>query len=234
MGEDSDLANGKTESVVGNPNDKPNKNIYISKIEKLSQSLIINKSHAINTNLDNFYTPDIFKIRNNIEPSGTELSELFGLCFEFNTFISWNFPKEDIQPWVLNKLNNKDLGIYYQISDKFKFGFDLKQETFYLKYSSIEKDSKSYIIRTQPNFTTYNLNFRYYPMELGFTQPFAQFGVGYNKYGLIIRPKLGLEYKGINNFSLLLGAEYANLFFNHQKIWNASKVSIYWGLGYSF
>jgi hypothetical protein len=98
-----------------------------------------------------------------------------------NSFPGGSFPKGNIDPDGLNNFNNKDLGMFYKLSDLFSIGTDLNHETFFLKFTSLEPDSIEYIYTTRPNITTYNLDSKYYPIKVGMFAPLGQILIGMRK-----------------------------------------------------
>lgn len=171
----------------------------------------------------------------NMQPILLSNDKNLGITFEFNNSTNWNFPVETITPKSLSKFNNMNLAILYDLDKYFRTGIQIDQETFYLIYQGTESDDITYQYRQQPNFTTYSILFRYYPVEFYQIKPFAGAGFGINSGGYVSRFSAGFEYMPYDNFSFLLSGEYANLWFNHQgSSFAASKASLRYGLSYHF
>jgi len=162
--------------------------------------------------------------------TGLAASHLFDL--ELFSSASWNIPKDKINPLSFSKLNNMGFNILYGVSDDFRLGAELKQETFYTEYTGTE-GNKTYQYFQQPNLTTISLVAKYYPYNISFLRTFARLGLGFNTAGFVIRPSLGLEYFANYNISMQLGIDYGYFNFMHQnQRFGTGKAGFLYGVSY--
>jgi hypothetical protein len=197
---------------------------------------------------DNFIKPVLTSnIQENIFPNislapvTNRLSSLIipgnplGLSLEFRGSQNWNIPAEIIYPQKLSKFNNLALSAYYNITDNFSAGLEIRQETFFQQYEGT-KDGGRYEYQQQPNFTSYGLNLRYtLPFDfLGF-EPFGQISGGLTNAGYIGRGMVGLKYSPYRDISFILGGEGSRLFYQHQGTgYNTDKFGLNYGVLFNF
>ncbi len=154
---------------------------------------------------------------------------------EINSSSFWNLPKETIYPEEIAKLYNMNIFLYYKLSRQLSIGIGARQETFYVKYNTIDEYSRVYIYEQQPNLTNIELALRYHPFEMSLFDPYVQFNTGGSYYGYTLRAGIGSEIKVYENISFTLFFEYATLKYKHKELWNdASKVGINYGINYKF
>jgi hypothetical protein len=169
------------------------------------------------------------------ELKNLNLSKENNFSFELGSSISWNIPKETITPLNFNKLNNIELSLTYKLSDFVSIGTQIKQETFFLKYTGKENDGIEYIYQRQPNYTTYSLLFRLYPINFGQFYTFSQLNLGFNTGGYVIKPSVGIEYRIYKNLSFNLGIDYNRFWYFHNSKWfDTNKFNINYGFSYQF
>lgn len=221
----------KNNVIIENTNlskDTINNNI----VEKLNLSEFrntqLNKRVIIETNR----LKEIKNINNNYELWTKNKEKDNKIALEFTKNESWNIPVEKINPNKFNTFNKTGISLFYNFNSNFKAGVGLKQETFYLEYSETNNDTNIYY-QQQPNLTTYSINARYLFNKTSGIKPLIGISAGGNKAGAVIRTSLGFEYDIVNNFSILLNAEYSLFLFNHNsEIFNSSKICFNYGLVY--
>ncbi|MGE5479925.1 MAG: hypothetical protein ACM3U1_05805 [Chloroflexota bacterium] len=161
-------------------------------------------------------------------------TKILGLSVEVRNFVNWNFPKETINPGRWNKLNNTSIAILYDLSNDLSVGAEARQETFFVKYTG-NVGGLRYRYEQQPNLTSFSALGRLKLIGAGDVTGIAQVSLGANKVGYVARPMAGIQYKPIGNFSVVLGMEYSILAFYHQDKWfDASKLSLNYGINYKF
>jgi hypothetical protein len=152
---------------------------------------------------------------------------------EYSYFLSWNLPKESIKPKQFSKFNNMQLSLFYDISDNFKIGANVRQETFFSKYSENDELGKSVKVEMQPNITSFGVSAR---LELAglFGVEFApQLSYNFSSYGQILRPGLVLQYSLNDCLTINSIFEYSYFQFTRQNTeYNAKKTSLSFGLNY--
>jgi hypothetical protein len=225
------IADEETKPEVMKPNENQTFLITQSKIGP-GMNNGINNLLSSNSRNDFPFAP---KNEATFKPSSFNSQSDLWLSFEMRGSANWNFPKETISPLSYNKFNNMNLSIFYKLSDKFRAGLGVKQETFYTVFDGTESDGSIYKYYEQPNLTTYSGNFRYYPIDTGALSPYLQLGLGLNTGGYVAMPSLGLEYQAYTNLSFILGIEYDYFWFSHQNKWfSASKAGFSYGISYQF
>jgi len=154
-----------------------------------------------------------------------------GLTFGFNGSAVWNIPKATIPSNYVSPFSNLCLSIYYDISDNFRIGAEVRQESYYMEYTGTEQNNLAYIYHEQANFATYSANARYYPLEKRTFNPYLAFDVGFNKGGIVARPGVGLEYQVYPDLAFVLGLEGTRFWFTHQNNWfYTQKVGLNYGV----
>jgi opacity protein-like surface antigen len=165
----------------------------------------------------------------------SQLSSDNNFALELNSSSFWNLPKETIYPQEIAKLYNMNIFLYYKLNRQLSIGIGARQETFYVKYNTIDEYSREYIYEQQPNLTNFELAVRYHPFDMAILDPYVQFNTGGSYYGYTLRAGIGSEIKVYENISFTLFLEYATLRFKHKDFWNdASKVGINYGINYKF
>lgn len=143
-------------------------------------------------------------------------------------------PRSTINPKEIHPFHNFGVGIYYSLSDELEIGMTVKQETYYLEYTGREENSV-YKYSQQPNLTTFSLDARYAPYTFGNISPYIRLGAGANRGGFVFEPGLGVQYRFYANMFFDLNFYYGKYWFTHQdKIFDAAKYGLFYGLSYKF
>lgn len=214
--------------------------IYITKIEENEKNSFASNPKNIDFSKINYEKvaitdKNIFSDLKNENSSGIEFSNIdiyqpIGITIEIKGSSYWNIPYTSIQPDRYMNFRNTGLSILYSISDKFKTGGDIRQETFFQRF-----EDSVYKYEQQPNFVTACLGLRYCPFEVGKIYPFTQASFGFNKAGFVARPMIGFEFKPYYDLSFILGFEYSLLFFQQDdKYFGAHKIGLNYGVSYCF
>jgi hypothetical protein len=157
----------------------------------------------------------------------------FALEVKNSTF--WNLPHETVYPSEISKLHNMDIVLFYKLNDFIALGLGARQETFYVKYNSIDEYNQEFIFEQQPNITSYELSARFTPFEIYNISPFLQLSTGGGHYGYTLRAALGSEINLYSNLALVFALDYATLQYKHHDNWNtANKIGINYGILYRF
>jgi hypothetical protein len=156
-----------------------------------------------------------------------------GLSIEVKNASYWNLPKESIYPSEISKFHNMSLSILYELSENWKIGAEVRHETFYVKYLSIDDFRQNFIFEQQPNLTSYGALVRYSFLNTESFKMFAQNNLSANYYGLVLRGSLGFEYYIIPELSILCAVDFAGLYYKHQTRTNTSeKVGLSYGINF--
>jgi hypothetical protein len=125
------------------------------------------------------------------------------------------------------------LSILYELSENWKIGAEVRHETFYVKYLSIDDFRQNFIFEQQPNLTSYGALVRYSFLNTESFKMFAQNNLSANYYGLVLRGSLGFEYYIIPELSILCAVDFAGLYYKHQTRTNTSeKVGLSYGINF--
>lgn len=156
--------------------------------------------------------------------------------FEFKNTPSWFETVPNINPQTPNQFNNLSAAAYFPASPIFLLGAEFRQETFSLRYEGRNSAGLLADYQQHPNLSTFSANLRFLPFRLSERiLPYGQIAIGGNYSGFVFREMFGLEYHPYSNIYLILGAEFNQFAFEHQKKWfNASKYSLNYGLGVRF
>ena len=153
--------------------------------------------------------------------------EQIGLSIEVRGSQYWNFDNETIHPFKYSKFNNTAAALYYNLSDNFAVGGEVRQENFFQKFTSPAQDTT---YQQQPNFTSFGLNIRYtLPYELWGFEPIMQLNVGANNAGPTGRIMPGFKYTPYRDITFILGGELSGLRYHHK---NEPFYSYKFGLNY--
>lgn len=201
---------------------KIDKKIAFSNIKHANQSMLNDNFGIKATNQNAVY--DLSNITKNL-----------GLSLEFGSSVNWNIPQETLSPAELNRFNNLEFTVFYNLNDFIKVGANIKQETFFTEYSGTEDIGSIYNYRQHPNLTTYSAVVRVNPFDYEIFNPYFQTSFGANESGIVLRPQIGLEIQPTNNMSFIFGIDYGYFRFIHQNSWfNAGKAGIDFGISYKF
>lgn len=162
---------------------------------------------------------------------------LDGISFEVRNGLSWNMPKETINPKEFSKFNNMSVGIFYELGRYISLGLEIRQETFYQEFAGYDKRGIYSDFSTQPNYTTIGGAIRAAVPEWtysGFT-PLAQVSVGGNQVGAFGRFMIGSAYSFSNNWSFVFGPEFSYLYYQFQNNnFGAQRIGLNFGLNYKY
>ncbi len=186
-----------------------------------------NKIDLSNNVKMNFGKIQLAKYHNSLESSELDqislpinfLKDELGVELEFSKLENWHEIPPTIQPKSFNKFNNSSIRLFYNLDENFAIGTELRQETFFQKFTGVNKDNNLVQYEQQPNFTSVGLLVKYQNKQwnvLGIYPYIQLFGGGTN-VGYITRTLLGLRYSPVYNLEFYLGGEYSKLFYQHQK-----------------
>ncbi len=158
----------------------------------------------------------------------------FGLSFEIFTSTYWFNPDHYVPPTYYSNLNRLGAAIFYDITDDLSLGVDIRRETFKVNYQG-EDDGQYYNYFQQPNLTTIGLNARYDLLSINRFDVFGKMNLGWNIYGYLLRPGVGLKYFISENVYFLLDLEYSQMIFKHQNnSFTAEKYGFNYGINVKF
>lgn len=204
-------------------------------VSNFNSELINNNLNSILPRNSNQFEKLNFNTQLEILDFSNLISQKTGLSLEIRNSLNWNLPGETISPYLISKFNGLGISLIYDLSDIFKIGLDVRQETFFAQYST-RTTNEIINYEQQPNLTSYGILFNYTPeMEILNFRPDLLINFSGNYYGLICRGGAGLEYSFGNNLFGTLRAEYSKMFFKHDLNWfQANKVGIYYGIKLKF
>jgi hypothetical protein len=144
-------------------------------------------------------------------------------------------PSPTTTPSKFAAFHNLSLAVNYEFDDNFSSGIEVRRETFFQKFDFRDDQNLLTIIEQQPNFTTYYITSKYSQNLTDVISPYIQLSAGANKVGFVGKFTTGVNYDLTNDFGILLGVEYANMFYGYRgNTFNSSKIGFLWGLNYKF
>jgi hypothetical protein len=163
--------------------------------------------------------------------------EQLGISAEISNAQAFFRDEENIMPQESREFNNWNIGLYFEpeidLAGRLKAGFEYRRENYYLVFNGME-DGTAYRYELQPNLATWSFNARWNPGALEFwkVSPFIQSSAGFNDAGQVWRNGIGAEINLSNDFKLILGAEYGNLWYKYGGNWFTSgKYGLFFGTG---
>lgn len=157
-----------------------------------------------------------------------------GLSLEVFTSTYWFYPEHRVPPVKYSNLNRLGAAVYYYLTDDLSLGLDIRRETFEVSYRGMEY-GQYFKYYQQPNLTTVGLNARYDFWEIYGFDFFAKMNWGWNLYGYLFRPAVGMKYFLSENVYLMLDLEYSQMIFKHQnEIYSADKFGFNYGINVKF
>lgn len=178
-------------------------------------------------NISNF--PDV-----NFNNKQSEFLDRFFVEFSGTSYI--NGTKGEMQPSEQMLLANTNFALFYEINPQLYFGFSYTRENFYQKFNGYEY-GQLFLYEQNPNLHTFNVNLRYVPewLRWGFVSPFANFSVGGNTIGPVVRFGAGAKLDFGLRAYLYLGVDQNIMWYQHQNtLNNSSKIGIHGGVGIKF
>jgi hypothetical protein len=157
------------------------------------------------------------------------------LNLEIKNTQDWMMPAPTTTPSKFAAFHNLSLALNYEFSDNISSGFEVRRETFFQKFDFHDDENLLTIIEQQPNFTTFYLTSKYSFNMSELISPYFQLSAGANKVGFVGKFSGGVNYDLTNSFGVLIGVEYANMFYGYRgNTFNSSKIGFLWGLNYKF
>ena len=154
------------------------------------------------------------------------------LSLEVKVIQDWDLNNETIWPAQEQLFNNFSFAIFYPVYDRFHLGLDIRRENFYQKFAGSE-NNREFDYEQQPNFTTYDLNFRYFTKKYYIFNPFAELSVGGNSIGFVGRLQAGFYYSPVSGINFVFGAQYNSMYYSHQgRNYNSGKISLNSGVNF--
>lgn len=173
------------------------------------------------------------KVADEKEKTDADEAGLFRL--EIKHTPDWSLSDEKIQPEYVNRFNNIEFGLLYDVSESFAFGINLRQEMYYTEYN-FTVDGQQNNVFQHHNLTVVGVTGQYSAAFINWkVNPFIRINAGLSKYGIITRELFGLEYKPYKNAYFHLGFEFGQFFYKQNNSnFNANKVSLIYGIGVKF
>ncbi|MCO5252303.1 MAG: porin family protein [Candidatus Kapabacteria bacterium] len=157
------------------------------------------------------------------------------LNLEVKNTQDWMLPSPTTTPSKFAAFHNLSLAVNYEFNDNLSSGFEVRRETFFQKFDFRDDENLLTIIEQQPNFTTFYLTSKYSFNMSELISPYIQLSAGANKVGFVGKFSGGVNYDLTNSFGVLIGVEYANMFYGYRgNTFNSSKIGFLWGLNYKF
>ena len=160
--------------------------------------------------------------------------EIFRMSVEWRGIENQMFGNSQMENAQYPNFNNNMIAVIWGLSDDFHFGLELRSETFHLQFNGIENGIR-YNYEQQPDFITFSGLFRYKFNYFNSWAPFAQVNFGGNQIGFVGRTTIGIDYSLLNNFSIIAGLEYSNMFYQFKGVgFNSNRIGLTYGVSYKF
>ncbi|MDQ1267274.1 MAG: hypothetical protein QG635_2428 [Bacteroidota bacterium] len=220
----------------------PANKVHVDNVSESRQiSEIIPEITSIDGQMSRFYLPGMTNRQlqnyNNLnEPvinqkkseDGKE-QNLFAVEFCRNS--AWHIQEPTISPKESIFFNNLSLDFFYMISDWTSIGLDIRQETFFQKYSDGRDPESTLTYEQQPNMTSFCLAGRMNQKVIGDFSGLFQLSVGGSRVGFVGRAMAGLEYSFMPRISILGGIEYNSLIYKHlSNYFFSDKINFNYGI----
>lgn len=209
--------------IISENNEKTIKIIDLADGSSLTNNMVIQNNLSQLDLIEKDYSPI------NISTKKMNLNtEMMGMT-------GWNVPSANIFPDKYSRLNNLNINLLYEISERFKAGLGFSQETFHTVYEGTEADGSIYKYYQQPNLSTFSLVGKYIPFEYKKIAPYLQAGIGFNQTGYVFSPSIGAELRLYPSLSFIFGLDYKLMGFTHQNQWySAKKYGFRYGFSFNF
>jgi hypothetical protein len=159
----------------------------------------------------------------------------FGLSVELKGNGYWSLNKPDVPQYSSSLLTNMQVTALYRLSDHFKLGFDIRQESFYQNFTGSNEIGEEFNYKQYPGYVSIGLVGRYSFLKNNIFSPFVQLGLGGTATGYTGRALLGIELFPMSALNFVIGIEGSNLLYLHQgKIFNSPKLGLNYGISFNF
>ena len=206
--------------------------------EKENELIENNKVELATNSQNNFEKIDLNSLVENKDItvfSDNHNKENLNVAIEVRGFQNWHTEKETISPAEIADFNNTGVSAILNLDENFSIGVEMRQETFFQKFSGLDKIGQFTQYEQQPNFTTYGMIIRYGINLSERIKPLAQIAIGGTNVGFIGRAMSGIQYKFSDELKFIIGFEYSNLFYDYQNHnFNSDKVGFNYGISYNF
>jgi hypothetical protein len=146
----------------------------------------------------------------------TNAYDQIGLSIQFHGSQYWQLRQVAIEQSSIPKLYNSGFAIFYNLTDKFSIGFDLRNEHFYQEFTGTDNIGDSFLYRQFPNYRTYTGGIKWKFFNYNALSTFSQLMIGGTQTGFAGRGTLGLEYTPLPMFTFAVGFEGSFLRYMHQ------------------
>lgn len=206
-------------------NETPEKSKFsFQNVIEINESDIFENSLSI-TNLNN-YTLNDFE---NKEYNNLSLKEISNLEFTLNFSPTFDLKSSTMNPEKLSSFNQLGFNALYKVTDKFKLGLEIQQETFLQKFEEDDEFNRTLIYTQRPNFTNIGAVVKYNILDKIFV--YTSVGTNTEFSGVYNRVRLGREFYNIFPLDFDAGIEHSALHysFNNDK-YSSFKFGIFFGV----
>ena len=157
------------------------------------------------------------------------------LSFEVKGSYDWNLPKESIEPRNRAVFSNMSFAIYYNLTENWAMGLELRQENFFQQYSTNLDDFVRIEYEQTPNFITGSLCSRFTYRDFSWLQPTCRIAIGGNQSGMVGRLAAGFGLVPVSGISFLLEVDASGLIFYYKnQSYFSKKIGFNYGIVYNF
>lgn len=166
-----------------------------------------------------------------------KISKDLGLTVELKKLENWFDISPTISPKNFSKFNNTSLTLLYEAIQGLQVGGELRQETFFQKFTGLNDKGEKFRYEQQPNFTSYTVILRYFNKEYNLLgiYPILQGTAGGTNVGYLGRMMGGIGYSPYPGLTFILGAEASGLFYKHKnESFNSWRYDLNYGISFGF
>jgi len=211
---------------------------------KVIELFIPGKSSIVSTGINSmkcqknntFYRTSVSPVQVNLN-SMISMPKDLGLTVELRKMENWFDINPTINPKEYSKFNNTSLSVLYEFIKSLYIGGEVRQETFFQRFSGVENDTLRYSYDQQPNFTSYGFLLRYANKDYNLwgIYPYVQGFAGGTNVGFIGRLMGGLKYSPYKGIVFIIGAETSGLFYKHGGTdFDSYKYDLNYGMSFEF
>ncbi|MFC2130905.1 hypothetical protein ACFLSQ_05685 [Bacteroidota bacterium] len=228
----------QTEAVISDLQDEISEPFNVIEIFIPDKSPIVSTGiNSIKTQKNNIlYRTSISSVPIDIS-SFLAVREKMGITLEFKKMENWFDINPTINPKEYSKFNNTSLSVLYEFIKNLHIGGEVRQETYFQRFSGVENDTLKFSYDQQPNFTSYGLLLRYANKDFNLwgIYPYLQGFAGGTNVGYIGRLMGGLKYSPYEGIVFIIGAETSGLFYKHGGTdFDSYKYDLNYGMSFEF
>jgi hypothetical protein len=160
---------------------------------------------------------------------------LLGLSVSARGIVGWSMIGATRTPAPEQFPTNAAIGALYALSPQHSIGLESGRESFFQRFYTIDGSGVEYRIEQYPTLTWAGAAYRYTMLPESALSPFLHLVVGATEVGAMGRGMAGFTYAPDARTTLLLGAEVASIFYQHENtLYFSPKFNVSYGVSVRF